>query len=90
MPSPCTRADIEGIVEYLVQQLKNQVAVNPSEKMYHPKIQDKRDEIRAEVMTIMTKLRYSCSPHPCTQEEMVEIVEDTLQQLKNQVAVKAN
>ena len=74
-------------VEYILQQLKNQVAVNPSEKMYHPKIQDKRAEVRAEVMT---KLRYSCAPEPCTPAEMQEIAEEMLQQLKNQVAVKAN
>ena len=82
-PTLCTPAVMKEEVEYILQQLKNQVAVNPSEKMYHPKIQDRKEEI-------MAKLRNSCYPGPCTPAEMVEIVELMLQQLKNQAAVKAN
>jgi hypothetical protein len=78
-----TPAEMQELLDYMYQQLKNQVAVNPSEKMYHPKIQDRKEEI-------MAKLRNSCYPGPCTPAEMVEIVELMLQQLKNQAAVKAN
>jgi hypothetical protein len=86
-PTFCTPAEMKEEVEYILQQLKNQVAVNPSERIVHPKIQNKREEIRGE---IMIKLENACYPPHCTPAEMVEIVEYMVQQLKNQVAVKAN
>ena len=64
--------------------IEKPIEVNPSERMYHPKIQEKRYEIQLE---LKTKLQNSCAPGPCTPAEMVEIVELMLQQLKNPAAV---